>query len=455
MIRHYSNPYNVVATRRGYARTVAERQQFIESKESDMAGQARRMWVAVAIAVAVSGTQGCLAPKYYGPPLDHAQFQVDRKHAQAAELGYPRPGQKVIQTSYRPRPDGKGNQPPQPREYQGEPGALGPIGEDMLGHPEVGPPGVGPHPIPGELRKVSLPPYTVAPPDILVIDAVRLIPKPPYRVQALEVLLIDVKGTLPNKPILGTFTVSPEGTINLGSDYGSVRVGGLTLDQIQTAIATKLSNVLRDPQVTVALAQFRGLQQIRGQHLVRPDGTIGLGTYGAVYVAGMSLGQVKHEVEKHLSHFLLDPEISVDVFAYNSKWYYVILDGGGFGQQVIRLPITGNETVLDAISNIQGLAPVSSKKRIWLARPGPPGLGCNQILPVDWNAITQGGSTATNYQIFPGDRIYVSADRLIAIDNWLSKIITPIERILGVIFLGSSAVNSIQNSGSDVGFVAF
>ena len=38
----------------------------------------------------------------------------------------------------------------------------------------------------------------------------------------------------------------------------------------------------------------------------------------------------------------------MDVQGFNSKLYYVILDGGGAGQQVVRLPVTGNETVLDA-----------------------------------------------------------------------------------------------------------
>ena len=46
------------------------------------------------------------------------------------------------------------------------------------GHPAPGP-------IPTELNKYSHPPYTIAPPDILVIDAIRLIPKPPYRIEAL------------------------------------------------------------------------------------------------------------------------------------------------------------------------------------------------------------------------------------------------------------------------------
>ena len=75
----------------------------------------------------------------------------------------------------------------------------------------------------------------------------------------------------------------------------------------------------------------------------------------------------------------------MDVPAYNSKVYYVILDGGGAGQQVVRLPVTGNETVLDAIGQVNGLRPVSEPAPD-LGRPARSGRGARQILPVDWEA---------------------------------------------------------------------
>jgi polysaccharide export outer membrane protein len=309
--------------------------------------------------------------------------------------------------------------------------------------------------IPTELDRRSLPPYTIAPPDILIIDAVRLVPRPPYKIEPLETLVINVSDTLPNQPITGQFVVSPEGTVNLGFAYGNVKVAGLTMDQTQEAIRTHLGKILRNPPVTVVLPQYRGLQMIRGEHLVRPDGTVHLGVYGtgSVYVAGMTLAQAKHAIEKHLSEFLVNPQLSLDVLAYNSKVYFVIFDGGGMGQQVFRLPITGNETVLDAIAQVQGLAPVSSKKHIWVARPSPACNECNQILPVDWDAITQAGSTATNYQLFPGDRVYVKADCLSRLDIGLAKLLAPVERILGVTFLGSNTVQSIINPNFNRGFV--
>jgi polysaccharide export outer membrane protein len=359
----------------------------------------------------------------------------------AAGAAYVPYGGHVQQASY--QPDSKA--PPMP-PTPGCPGCGGAGGADF-----------GPGPIPTELQQVSLPPYVVAPPDILYIDAARLVPKPPYRIEPLEVLLVQVTETLPQQPINGPFVVTPEGNISLGYGYGTVHVQGLTIDQIQAALRSHLANTLRNPQVSVSLAQFRGMQQTKGEHLVRPDGTISLGTYGSIFVAGMTLGQIKCAIERHLSQYVVNPQVAVDVFAYNSMWYYVIFDGGGYGEQVYRLPITGNETVLDAISNLQGLPSQSSLWRIWVARPAPCGHPCDQILMVDWNAITKGGSTCTNYQIMPNDRVYVDADCLVKTDLWLAKILAPINRVLGTTLLGASVYDTIRfsNNNNNNGGAAF
>jgi polysaccharide export outer membrane protein len=304
---------------------------------------------------------------------------------------------------------------------------------------------------PRELAKFSLPAYIIEPPDILLLDTVRVVPLPPYHIDPLDALFIQSTGTLATDPINGVFSVDPDGTVNLGVNYGgAIRVVGMTIEEARDAIEKHLAKSIKEPKVQVSLAQSRALQQIRGEHLVRPDGTIGLGVYGSVYVAGKTIEEGKAEIEAHLSQYLLNPEISLDVFAYNSKVYYVVIDGGGYGEQVVRLPIYGNETVLDALANINGLPTVSSKYHIWVSRPGH---DCgDQVLPVDWPAIVKCGASATNYQLFPGDRIYVKADALITTDNWLAKAISPIERLFGVTLLGNVTVRSFRtNNGNSNG----
>jgi polysaccharide export outer membrane protein len=307
--------------------------------------------------------------------------------------------------------------------------------------------------LPRELDKIVLPDYRVEPPDILIIEAVRAVPKPPYRVEPLDVLFVQVLPVVQDQPLAGPVTVEPDGTINLGEAYGGiVNVAGKTVPEVKALLEKHLRETgpkIKEPKVTVSLAQSRAAQRISGPHLVRPDGTIALGTYGSVRVTGLTLPEVRKAVEAQLSGVLLDPEVSVDVQVYNSKLYYVILDGGGVGQSVYRLPITGNDTVLDAISQVNGIGPVSSKDRIWVSRPGP--VGCvRQVLPVDWRAVSEWGETATNYQLMPGDRVFVASYPLVRADSALARMISPVERVLGVTLLAASTRNTIQTHPNQV-----
>lgn len=280
-----------------------------------------------------------------------------------------------------------------------------PVENDATSHVAVPPPGA----VPRELDKIVLPPYVIEAPDQLLIEVI----------QRSKVPELDDKGNERKDPKTG-------------------------------------ETIYKPLPVTDGLP----VQAISGPFQVRLDGTVGLGFWGSVPVAGLTLDQAANAIRNHLlqqdtlKQFgtrLESLTVIVDVIAYNSKRYYIITDGGGFGEQVVSLPITGSETVLDAMSNIGGLSDVSSKRNIWVARrtphPGQPW----QILPVDWVGISQHGITHTNYQVLPGDRIYVKAQRLVTIDRTLARVISPVERIFGITLLGSSTYNQIAGRGNGFG----
>ena len=296
---------------------------------------------------------------------------------------------------------------------------------------------------PSEKSKVSLPEYRIEPPDILIVTALRMAPKDPYMLQSLDVLQVVVSNTIPEQPIAGFFQIDSSGRVALGPTYGAVEVAGKSIIEATDTIRKHLGQILVDHDVSLSLSQMAGQQQIAAEHLVSPDGTVNLGTFGSVYISGMTLKEAKEAIENHLTQFLDKPKISIDVFAYNSKVFYVIAEGGGMGDQIVRLPITGNETVLDALAQIGGLSRISSK-RIWIARPGPSGMGCEQILPVDFDGIVRGANTETNYQVLPGDRIFIAEDRLIRLDSTIQKLTTPFERIFGFTLLGTQTIQTAQ-----------
>ena len=321
--------------------------------------------------------------------------------------------------------------------------------------------------VPREYNQCSLSSYRVMPPDILQIDAVYNVRPAAVRLRSGDQITIRVLKGLPldfgadqtrdllsfqaklpelqAKIINGPYSVNPDGTINFGPAYGAVSVQNLTIPEAKSVIEQYLKTKigLREPQVSVVLTDITGRQVISGQHLVRPDGTVGLGIYGQVHVAGMTLVEIRQAVESHLSQYLAEPIVSVDVVAYNSKVYYIVMDGGGYGEQIVRLPCTGNETVLDAVAKIDGLPQVSSK-RIWIARPCPEDVRKSKIISVNWQAITADGIAATNYQLMPNDRIYIQADSMIAADNFLAKLTAPLERVFGTTLLGVTTAQRVQ-----------
>jgi polysaccharide export outer membrane protein len=317
-------------------------------------------------------------------------------------------------------------------------------------------------PIPRELQMTTLPPYQVAPSDILLITTMNVVPKPPYRVKPLDGLFIQTSG-IPAEAggeLRGLFPIEPGGTINLGLGYGTVQVAGMSIEDAQIAVSDHLKKKLKGPfTVQVSLGQSRAMQQIQGEHLVRSDGTISMGVYGSVYIAGMTLDQARQAIEQHLSDYVLNPEIALDVYSYNSKWYYIIQDRAGLGQTVVRLPITGADTVLDALSYMGGTMYMSSDKRLWLARPNGEDPNKMQVFPVNWPAIVKGGSPATNYQLFPGDRLYVQSNPLMRINNRMMQAFAPIQQIMGnemfgvaVIGMTNSVQRSIQTGAATSGF---
>jgi polysaccharide biosynthesis/export protein len=312
--------------------------------------------------------------------------------------------------------------------------------------------------LPWERSLTCITEYRISPQDILLIDAARLVPRPPYHIAPLDALTIQVvadtgqvdkKGQpdtdiLRGKPINSIYRVEPDGTVNLGFTYGTVSVVGKTTPEAKEIIKEYLLQTCGKlkPDVQVQLAEAKTLHQIRGPHLVQADGKISLGSYGAVFVAGMTLEEAKSTIQDFLSAKLLEPEISLDIA--NSMVIDIIFDQPGSGQSIVGLPYEGNQTVLDAIAELKGLPPGIDRARIWVARRSAEG---DEILRVDWKAITQRGAPATNYQLLPGDKVFVALDPSAETDSVLAKLIAPVERITGgLILLRNPTVQTFRTS---------
>jgi len=141
-----------------------------------------------------------------------------------------------------------------------------------------------------------------------------------------------------------------------------------------------------------------------GEQPILLDGTIDLAKYGRVVVGYKTLSEVEAAVNAQLKAAGAR-ELTVTVRfarAPESKRVYVLGDVVTPGSY----PINGNETVLDAILLAGGLTRKADERNIILSRPTPV-CDCRIVVPVCHEEIVQWGDTSTNYQLLPGDRIYV------------------------------------------------
>jgi polysaccharide biosynthesis/export protein len=149
--------------------------------------------------------------------------------------------------------------------------------------------------------------------------------------------------------------------------------------------------------------EFDSTVRIPADQTVLPDGTIELGEYGRLQVAGKTVALIESEINQIVkAKEGKEIGITVRLISRQSKVYYVIGDVNAPG----AYPLVGRETVLDGLMTAGGLTSNAQDKKIILVRPSLPE-GCREVLPVCYPQLVQLGNTKTNYQLRPGDRIYV------------------------------------------------
>lgn len=140
-----------------------------------------------------------------------------------------------------------------------------------------------------------------------------------------------------------------------------------------------------------------------GDQEVKVDGTVDLGRYGRIRVAGMTVEQIEVAVNDQILSVSGDREtVNVQLLESNAAQVYVLGAVGSPG----AFDIKGHETVLDVILMAGGLTSKASPCDIILVRPTND-CECRIVQRVCYRQITQLGDVKTNYQIQPGDRVVV------------------------------------------------
>ena len=187
---------------------------------------------------------------------------------------------------------------------------------------------------------------------------------PAHRVEAGDVLVIEPNDF--NSPVRlpGDQTVQQDGTIELGQ-YGRLQVMGRSAEEIQSQVSSMISGIeSAKHERKIALASYQG--------------------------------------DSNRAESDVDYGVAVRLVNQDSALYYVMGEVNSPGSY----SLVGHETVLDAIIAAGGLSDRANDHKIIVTRPQLPGEP-RVVLPACYQQILQLGDVSTNYQLLPGDRIYV------------------------------------------------
>lgn len=150
-------------------------------------------------------------------------------------------------------------------------------------------------------------------------------------------------------------------------------------------------NVWKNPELSVSMP-------------VRPDGKISIPLIGDVQAGGRTPAEVAAEIRERLSEYVRDPNVTVILTELRNNEYVSRIRVTGAVQTPTSLAHRQGMTVLDAVLQAGGVNEFAAPSRARLYRK----IGNEtKVYPVDLSGILNEGKLATNYELQPGDIITV------------------------------------------------
>lgn len=150
-------------------------------------------------------------------------------------------------------------------------------------------------------------------------------------------------------------------------------------------------NVWRNPELSVTMP-------------VRPDGMISMPLIGDVQAGGRTPPEVASEIRERLSEYVRDPNVTVIITELRNSEYISRIRVTGAVQTPSSIAHRQGMTVLDAVLQAGGINEFAAPSRAKLYRK----IGNEtKVYPIDLSGILHEGKLDTNYELRPGDIITV------------------------------------------------
>ena len=276
-----------------------------------------------------------------------------------------------------------------------------------------------------------------------------------YRLSVGDQLIID---SLADAEVLklGTFEngleIQPDGTI-IVKLLGPVHAAGLTISQLRSQLEEKYKKFYNEPGIDVipvktnilledirnAIGGASGLNEQAVNRIVTPDGNIALPKIGAVCVQGLTLAEIKYEINLRYRSLIVGLEVEVGLAEQATHFVSVLGEVGEPG----RFEMEGPTTVLSAIALAQGHNVGANLRQIVVFRRAEDWRLISTVL--DLRGAILGKAPLPSDEIFlrDGDVVIVPSTPIKLFDNFVTQVFT--EGIYGIVpFQGFSLVEAVN-----------
>lgn len=130
--------------------------------------------------------------------------------------------------------------------------------------------------------------------------------------------------------------------------------------------------------------------------VVRKDGKVHLPIVGPIQAAGLKLEDFEGDLREHLTSYIREPQLTVDVLRYESQKFHVLGEVNKPG----TFSVDGHTTLLEAIGRAGGVKTEANLESAYVIRG-------NALLPISIADILLRGDTRRNVFMRAGDVIYV------------------------------------------------
>ncbi|MFO0982103.1 MAG: polysaccharide biosynthesis/export family protein [Planctomycetota bacterium] len=162
--------------------------------------------------------------------------------------------------------------------------------------------------------------------------------------------------------------------------------------------------------------------EIQGAYTIQPDGVINVPLLGQVFIAGMTIDDIKEVLNTRYRDIITTADVFVDITRSQSKRYYVV---GEVARPGIH-PFKGDETLFDVVL-LTAPTIFANERAVRLIRADP-------VHPLsfefNYKAMAQEGDSTGNVLVRENDIIYVPPHFMGKIAIFLETLLSPVTRLV-------------------------